>query len=105
MPCVGKAIKEIHKLFDKYFKSFIGEENDLITIKNNITKKLAKSKLKYIVFIDDIDRLNNKEIKLLMQLIKAVGDFPNIIYVLAFDRDIVANALNDEQKINGGSIP
>lgn len=101
MPYIGKKIQALHKLFDKYFKGFLGEESDLLETKKQIIHNLEKSKFKYIVFIDDIDRLNNKEIRLLMQLIKAVCNFPNVVYVLAFDRDIVANALNEEQSIDG----
>ena len=55
------------------------------------------------MFIDDIDRLNNKEIRLLIQLVKAVCDFPNVIYVLSFDKSIVSKALENEQNIDGRS--
>ena len=101
LPYIGKNIQALHKMFDRYLKGFLGEENDLLTIKNEIIGKLEKSKFKYIVFIDDIDRLNNKEIRLLIQLVKAVCDFPNVVYVLSFDRDIVANALKEEQSVDG----
>lgn len=101
LPYIGKNIQALHKMFDRYLKGLLGEEDDLLTIKNEIISKLEKSKFKYIVFIDDIDRLNNKEIRLLIQLVKAVCDFPNVVYVLSFDRDIVANALKEEQGIDG----
>ena len=34
-------------------------------------------------------------------MIKAVFDFPNVIYILSFDKEIVADALSNEQSING----
>jgi len=46
-----------------------------------------------LVVIDDVDRLSLDEIKLLFQLIKANADFPNLIYLLLFQRDIVENSL------------
>jgi len=101
IPKFGKAFKIINKLLKKYSKSFLNGTEDLLEIKDKINKKLQKTSFKFIVFIDDIDRLNNKEIKLLIQLIKAVCDFPNIIYILSFDKKIVANALSNEQAVNG----
>lgn len=90
----GFFIKEI-------FKSFLNGDENLLEIKNKISNKLLGLPGKFIVFIDDIDRLNKKEIKLLIQLIKAVFDFPNVIYILSFDKEIVADALSNEQSING----
>jgi hypothetical protein len=88
-------------LLKKYSKSFLNGDENLLEIKNKISNKLLGLPGKFIVFIDDIDRLNKKEIKLLIQLIKAVFDFPNVIYILSFDKEIVADALSNEQSING----
>jgi len=76
------------------------ESNDLNAIRADLNKLLAKQLHKIIVVIDDIDRLNNTEIRQIFQLIKSLGDFPNTIYMLAFDRDVVKNAL---EKVQGGS--
>ena len=103
IPRIGTFISKLQDSFDKYLKDFLGESQNLITQKNEIEIRLGKTSLKYIVFIDDIDRLNNKEIRLLIQLIKAVCDFPNVIYVLSFDKNIVAKALENEQNIDGRS--
>ncbi len=46
-----------------------------------------------IIFIDDIDRLNNDEVKQLIQLVKANVHFPKLIYCLLYQKDIVAAAL------------
>jgi len=74
--------------------------NDLSAIRAELNDLLAKQLHKIIVVIDDIDRLNNTEIRQIFQLIKSLGDFPNTIYMLAFDRDVVKNAL---EKVQGGS--
>lgn len=66
--------------------------------KEDLRVDLSKSK-KYIIYmIDDIDRLNNDEIAFVMQLVKNIADFPKVIYILAYDRNIVAEAL---QRIDG----
>ena len=101
VPHIGPFISQLQSSFDKYLKGFLGESPDLLMQKNEIVKKLSKAPFKYVIFVDDIDRLNNKEIRLLIQLIKAVCDFPNVIYVLSFDKDIVAKALENEQNVDG----
>lgn len=102
IPSLDAFLKTIQKLFCKYFKSFLEDDNkDLYSIKDDLTRRLLYSPYKYIVFIDDLDRLNNHEIRLIIQLVKAVCNFPNVIYVLSFDKKIVANALTQEQTADG----
>lgn len=101
LPKIGCIFKGMDSLLKKYSKSFLNGDENLLEIKNKISNKLLGLPGKFIVFIDDIDRLNKKEIKLLIQLIKAVFDFPNVIYILSFDKEIVADALSNEQSING----
>jgi len=59
---------------------------------------LGKQSHKIIIVIDDIDRLNDTEIRQIFQLIKSLGDFPNTIYLLAFDKTVVINALEKVQE-------
>jgi hypothetical protein len=46
-----------------------------------------------IMTIDDIDRLSDEEIRAIFKLVRLTGNFPNLIYVLAFDRQRVEMAL------------
>ena len=62
---------------------------------NNLLKKIDN---KIIVIIDDIDRLTPYEIRQIFQLVKKIADFPNIIYLLAFDKKVVLNALQEVHK-------
>jgi len=75
--------------------------NDLNTIKTEINKLLGEQNHKIIVVIDDIDRLNDTEIRQMFQLVKSLGDFKNTIYLLAFDKNVVINALENVQKGSG----
>jgi KAP family P-loop domain len=47
-----------------------------------------------LIVIDDIDRLTNEEIRLLFRLIRSNADFPKFIFLLLFDRHVVAAALD-----------
>ncbi|MBC1259364.1 P-loop NTPase fold protein, partial [Trichormus variabilis] len=49
----------------------------------------------------DIDRLTAEEIRQLFRVIKAVANFPNVVYLLLFDKEVVIKALEEIQKING----
>lgn len=100
-------LPNIHNIFD-FLKNFASEINKidkakepLMTQKNNIFNELEKQKQRIIVFIDDIDRLSNDEIVEIFRLVKSLADFPNVVYVLAFDRGIVSKALEKVQYIDG----
>ena len=77
------------------------KSNDLNAIRAELNELLGKQPHKIIVVIDDIDRLNNMEIRQIFQLIKSLGDFPNTVYLLAFDKDVVLNALKKVQEGSG----
>lgn len=70
---------------------------DVEAIKRKIEDKLRRGDVKILIVIDDIDRLVADEIRQIFQAIKAVANFPNVIYLLAFDRNIVVSALNQIQ--------
>ena len=56
-----------------------------------------------IVMIDDIDRLPKDEVLEVLRLVRLTGDFPNIIYLLAFDYDRVARMLDENAAHDGRS--
>lgn len=60
--------------------------------------ELAKSDRRFLVLIDDIDRLTPEEIRVVMHLVKSVGSLPNVIYLLAYDRRIVAEAFETDKR-------
>jgi hypothetical protein len=49
-----------------------------------------------IVFIDDVDRLFSQDIRLLIQLVKSNADFPNLKFVLLFQKETVEAALRTD---------
>lgn len=62
-------------------------------IRKKLQEDLAALKRPVLVIVDDIDRLTRRETKLLFQHIKANADFPNVLYLLLYQRDIVENHL------------
>lgn len=59
-----------------------------------LQSKLRELDHRLVVIVDDIDRLSAEDVASLFRLIKACLDLPNVVYLLAFDRDMVAAALH-----------
>lgn len=96
LPSIGENIRES---LDNIKKIFPGKT--LEDLKSDISDALKELNYKIIVLIDDIDRLSGKEIRELFAIIKAIADFPNTIYILAFDKEIVARSLEKVQEGKG----
>lgn len=92
---VGKKTGETINKIVEARNTNIQEKKDIIT------KELSDLDEKFIFIIDDIDRLTKIEIQEIFKLVKAIANFPNMIYILAFDRDIVVEALNEVQTRKG----
>ncbi len=67
----------------------------LQTAYERLRQQLSNSNRRLLVTIDDIDRLEDGEIKSIMQMVKTIGRLPNVIYLLVYDRDIVWQALDE----------
>lgn len=76
-------------------------EPDVQKIKERIGEELTKQGKQILVIVDDIDRLTANEVRELFKVIKAVGDLPRVVYLLAFDKVMVIKALESVQGIPG----
>ena len=68
-------------------------------MRSELRVEFANLNTPLLVVIDDIDRLIEDEVCLVFRLVKANADFPNLIFLLLFQRETVQAALN---KISGG---
>lgn len=91
---LGKLANYFEKKAEYYSKS-------VSEIKREIKKELIDRQKKLVVVIDDIDRLNQSEIRQIFRLIRVNADFPNTIYLLAFDRKIVEKNLEEQVGVSG----
>lgn len=73
----------------------------LTEVKKDIVSYLEKRNKKLVIIIDDIDRLNEKEIKEIFRLVRVNADFPNTIYILPFDRKIIEENLDEQNWVSG----
>lgn len=72
-------------------------------LKNDINKFLENTKEKIYIFIDDLDRLPDNQIRLIFKLVNHIANFQNIIYIIPFDYDVVTKALDKIQLDKGAN--
>lgn len=89
--------KEVAKSLGEH----LSQKESIPDLKEKISSCIDMSEQRLAVFIDDIDRLSAEEIRQLFRVIKALGDFRNVVYLLAFDRKVVTAALGSVQGISG----
>ncbi|MBU1287910.1 MAG: KAP family NTPase [Alphaproteobacteria bacterium] len=61
--------------------------------KDNLKVELSRLSRKIVIFVDDLDRLAPREAGEVVRLVRAVADFPNVVYVLCYSREILGNSL------------
>ena len=76
-------------------------ERSLEQIKGALNQLLDKLERRIIVLVDDIDRLDSDNMRLMFRLIRLNADFRHTTYVLAFDRMVADKVLSVEQGISG----
>lgn len=67
---------------------------DIEARKQDLERALRKFPQRIVVLIDDLDRLYPAEVYEMVRIVKAVGDLPNVGYVLAWDEKFVSAALD-----------
>jgi predicted KAP-like P-loop ATPase len=91
----------LSKFADIFEKKAEYSKKSVLEVKREIKDALTEREKKLVIIIDDIDRLNNKEIKQIFGLIRVNADFSNTIYVLAFDRNIIEKNLEEQKGVSG----
>lgn len=98
IPQIGSILNIICKLTDtggnainEYYKL---QNEDISKIKERINNQIRGYDKKILVIIDEIDRLENDDIKEIFQLVRALGDFDNMIYLLSFDKEKVCKVFS-----------
>lgn len=62
-----------------------------------INDSLKRIDRQIVIFIDDLDRLDENELKEVMKLIRNTASFYNVVFIVAYDRNYLINAV---KKIN-----
>ena len=95
VPVAGAWAEAAGKAAEAVGASIMRDEESLQKQHGELSRRLAESRQRVVVMVDDIDRLEDDEIKQVMRLVRLVGDFDNVVYLLAFDAGHVAAVLGD----------
>lgn len=102
--------KNLRKIFNEYREQLDSADINMGVFKVTAKQKKAtledlrirlleefeKCSKRFLIILDDVDRLPQKQISLLFQIIKANADFPKLAYLVLFHKSIVAKALSHE---------
>jgi predicted KAP-like P-loop ATPase len=95
----GKALKLSAftlKSLSKVYRDRRAQDQKLSKLKSRVELLLKALAVPVVVLVDEVDRIDDQDVRELMHLVKAVADFPAISYVIAYDEVRVAEALGFE---------
>lgn len=83
----------------------LGKDRESLTHKKRILEqKLHAIQKPIVVIIDELDRVEDDEVRLMAQLVRSVMDFREISYLLAYDQQRVSEALGTTARDGKASI-
>lgn len=95
VPVVGPWIDRVRVAMKIIAKFSEHQKDGVLDRRSKLRQALAKLNKPIIVVVDDIDRLTTPEIRDIFKLVRLTASFPNMIYLLAFDRQRVEEALSE----------
>lgn len=98
---IANAIKSVSQVSSAGSSNSL-EGEALVKTKARIEQKLDEIDEPIIVVIDNVDRLTPNLMVLLFQFMGSVANFPNMLYLALFDRNVVTAALERELKLPEG---
>ncbi|RWY88578.1 NTPase KAP [Rhizobium leguminosarum] len=75
----------------------------LVAQKEKLAKALLDLNCRIVVAIDDVDRLEPKEVAELLRLVRSVADFPNVSYLLCYDATALSRAIETGTGVASGT--
>lgn len=109
---IGDGDKSLQKMLNRYARTlssiekfewlsvFQTDDSSIETQFEDIKAKLQKLKRPIIVLIDDVDRLQSEELLRMIQMVRNMGDFPYLYYIIAGDKVAIEEALAGENLVD-----
>jgi hypothetical protein len=95
LPMVGPWVK-VASAVGRQVRRGVEKRQGVKTPQEAVRAHLSKLDNPIAVVIDDIDRLPTADIRDIFKLVRLTGNFPNLVYILAFDRARVERALTED---------
>lgn len=84
-----------------FTKRFFPEGESVEDLFNQLSSVLTQQNRRFLIVIDDIDRLTPQEALAVFRLVRSVGRLPNVIYILVFDRELAEKAVQEHYPSEG----
>ena len=84
-----------------FAKRFFPEGETLEDTFIKLSQALKKEDRRFLIIIDDIDRLDPEEVIAIFRLVKSVGKLPNVMYFLVFDRTLAESIVQNKYPSEG----
>lgn len=94
---VGKLMTRIRDAIGKGTKT-----PSLLQLKSDLTNDLIGLGHRFVVTIDDVDRLEPADVMEVVRLVRSVADFPNVVYLLCYDSSVLAHSIEQVTKVQDG---
>ena len=96
LPLVGPWIERSRAATNVLAKLLQRRKEGVRERRTKVEKALAVLRKPLVVVLDDIDRLTTSEIREIFRLVRLIANFQNVIYIVAFDRARVEEALSEQ---------
>lgn len=85
----------------EWLAGLIEQDESVETLHAELSKALREQKKRFLIVIDDIDRLSPDEALLIFRLVKSVGRLPNVMYMLVYDRPLAEKIVSERYPSEG----
>lgn len=75
----------------------------LSELKDKLIKSLRDLRHKFVITIDDVDRLEPTEVIEVLRLVRSVMDLPNVVYLLCYDGDVLGHSIEKATGVESGT--
>ncbi|MEM8633219.1 MAG: P-loop NTPase fold protein, partial [Pseudomonadota bacterium] len=73
-------------------------------LKSEIVDRIRSLDVGFVVILDDLDRLEPAQAVEVVRLVRSVADFPKVVYLMCYDRTVLADALSEGLKVKDGDL-
>ena len=100
----GPSAGEIVSKLMNSIGGFIEQDETVEKLHKKLSDALCEEpRRRYLIIIDDIDRLSPDEAMLIFRLVKSVGGLPNVMYLLAYDRQVAEKIITQHYRSEEGT--
>lgn len=82
----------------------LGKSPTNAQLKEEIAKRLKRANCRFLVILDDLDRLEPAQAVEVIRLVRSVADFPKILYLMCYDRKVLSHALEKGLGVENGDL-